>query len=50
MNCTFNDDGVVRFVDAAADRRDGEKENTNDRGEENRKIAKSGHSRYLLFT
>ena len=32
---TFNDDGVIRFVYATADRADGEKEKMNGRGKEN---------------
>jgi hypothetical protein len=47
INCclTFNDDGVIRFIDATADRADGEKEKMNGRGKENCKMGKSGHSR-----
>jgi hypothetical protein len=42
---TFDDDGVIRFVDAAADRADGKNKKMNGRGEEKRKMSKSGHSR-----
>jgi hypothetical protein len=42
---TFDDDGVIRFVDAAADWADGQNKKMNGRGEEKRKVKKSGHFR-----
>lgn len=48
---TFDDDSIVRSIDATADWADGEKEKMNSRGEENRKTRKSGHSlRQPLFS
>jgi hypothetical protein len=42
---TFDDDGVIRFVDPTADREDGEKKKMKGRQEENCKTRKSEHSR-----
>ena len=42
---TFDDDGVNRFIDATADRADGEKKKMNGRGKEKWKMKKSGHFR-----
>ena len=45
---TFDDDGVIRFVDAAADRADGQNKKPNGHGEEKRKMKKTGQ--FLVVT